>query len=287
MRDFYTPSAKLQKQIESIPVKVGDEVYADIKEYNEYTRSTEHVLSVITKIKGNKLTIEPHAGSYHYSPITIAREKIIIPVHDIGPNPFGKDNDIVRTVAFTLESVLFNLGILEEKRIDNPIIFNGIKVQDLNWNPYIYNADGTKSYYQRDFVWSLEDNQLLVDSIYNSVDCGKILVRKHWFKTLEKLAVKGETELSFVDLIDGKQRLNAVKRFILGEYSDSYGNYFADLSATAKRKFTNHQLFSYSELPESTTDKQVLQQSLKLNFAGRPQSKEHLDFVKGILGGIK
>ena len=61
------------------------------------------------------------------------------------------------------------------------------------------------------------------------------------------------------------------------------GNYFDDLSKNAKSKFSNHQLFSYSELPEGTTDEEVLRQFLRLNFAGVPQSREHINFVKDLL----
>ncbi len=152
-----------------------------------------------------------------------------------------------------------------------------------NWNPYIYGKDCSKYYYQRPFVWSVEDNQLLIESIYQGIDCGKILVRKHSWKSIEKKANNGETELSFKDIVDGKQRLNAVKGFLLNEYPDLRGNYFNDLSFVAQNKITNNQLFSYSEMGEDVNDETVLKQFLKLNFAGVPQSKEHIEFVKSLL----
>ena len=62
-----------------------------------------------------------------------------------------------------------------------------------------------------------------------------------------------------------------------------YGNYFEDLSEQAQRRLTNNQLISYSELPEKTTDEEVLKQFLRLNFSGVPQSQEHLDYIKSLL----
>lgn len=96
------------------------------------------------------------------------------------------------------------------------------------------------------------------------------------------MQAKGETELSFNDIVDGKQRLNAARNFILGKYPDANGNYFADLSSYSQYKFTEHQLFTYAEMPEGTKDEDVLHQFLKLNFAGVPQSKEHIEFVKSL-----
>jgi uncharacterized protein with ParB-like and HNH nuclease domain len=41
-----------------------------------------------------------------------------------------------------------------------------IYVAELNWNPFVYNKNGEKERYQRDFVWKLKDKQTLIDSIY-------------------------------------------------------------------------------------------------------------------------
>lgn len=100
---------------------------------------------------------------------------------------------------------------------------------------------------------------------------------------MTELAKNGETELSFNDIVDGKQRLHTIKEFINGEFCDLYGNYYSDLSDSAQNKFLNHQLFQYCELPENTSDEEVLYQFLKTNFTGKPQSKEHIYYVKSLL----
>lgn len=94
------------------------------------------------------------------------------------------------------------------------------------------------------------------------------------------MASKGETELAFRDLIDGKQRLTTIASFIRNEYKDNYGNFYDDLSLRAKTKLIrNNRLFSYSSLPERSTDAAVLRQFLKMNCEGTPQSPEHLKLV--------
>ncbi len=96
------------------------------------------------------------------------------------------------------------------------------------------------------------------------------------------MQAKGETDLSWNDIVDGKQRLNALVGFINNEFTDSYGNYYADLSNSSQHDVTNHQLFSYAEMPDNTKDEDVIKQFLKLNFTGVPQSREHIDFVKSL-----
>ena len=47
------------------------------------------------------------------------------------------------------------------------------------------------------------------------------------------------------------------------------------------------ELFAYAEMDEDATDDMVLSQFLKLNFAGVPQSKEHIEYVKEISKNLK
>lgn len=202
-------------------------------------------------------------------------------IRRIGANPFDEKFDSIRTVAYQLESIIFSLDLTNNRREEN-IYMGGIEVKELNWNPYVYDKNGNKQYYQRDFCWSLKDKQLLIESIYNNIDCGKILIRTHGWKKLEKLAATGETELAFKDIVDGKQRMKTIQEFIFNEFPDIHGNYYADLSIHSQHKLTDHQLFSYAEMPDSTTDEEVIYQFLKMNFTGVPQSQEHLDYVKEI-----
>lgn len=195
--------------------------------------------------------------------------------HHIGNDPFPKYRDSVQNISFQLESILFTM--FKEDRYD----IDGTVINSVNFNPFVF-INGEKHYYQRPLVWHLKDKQLLIESIYNGVDCGKVLVRKRDWDELRELN-KGGHELAWLDVVDGKQRLNAIKSFIDNEFKDIHGNFYDDLSEYAQNRLTSHQLFSYSELPESTSDEEVLRQFLRLNFAGVPQSQEHLDFVKSLI----
>lgn len=278
-------SDKRQKLIDALnasEIKIGDTIIAKLPNSNK----TDGTLCIVKSINMGMLTLKRSDSSVYNKNYTITLADMIgRQTVNVGANPFDESNDNVRPVAFTLSSVLFNLDVLGEKRgtgaIREKFKMEGIAVSDLNWNPYIY-KNSKKEYYQRGFVWTIKDKQLLVESIYQGIDCGKLLVRKRGWKELEQMAAAGETELSFNDIVDGKQRLNAIKEFIEEKFADLHGNYYGDLSALSQHKLTDHQLFSYSELPENTQDASVIRQFLKLNFTGVAQSAEHINFVKSL-----
>ena len=285
MKSDRTISDKRQKLIDELntsEIKVGETIVAVLPD--AYKKDDGVSLVVISK-DGDSLLVKRSDSSIHNNEYTISVDDVEArDTRYIGANPFDETDDKVRPVAFTFESILFNLDILGNKRDSSNFEkykMNGIVVKELNWNPYIYKND-KKEYYQRDFVWSLKDNQRLIESIYQSIDCGKLLVRKRGWKELEQMAADGETELAFYDIVDGKQRLNAIREFMLGKFADLDGNFYSDLSAHSQWKLTDHQLFSYSELPEVSEDSSIIRQFLKLNFTGVEQSIEHINFVKSL-----
>ncbi len=257
-------------------ITVGEQVWYSTKPGKSFPDSF-----VVQEINNDLLQIIRKDASVYKDPIIVLKSEVERYIIDLGANPFVEDTDFVRPVAYTLESIISNLSVVEKNRVFE-VKFDGIECPRLNWNPFIYKND-TKTYYQRPFCWTTSEKQLLIESIYQGIDCGKILVRKRAFEWCEKQAGNGETEIAFFDIVDGKQRLNCIKEFILGGFADMQGNYYADLSAISQNKFVNNQLFSFAEMPENTTDEHVLRQFLKLNFTGVPQSREHIEYIKSLL----
>jgi hypothetical protein len=240
----------------------------------------ETVNCILYKILDNNKLAVTNDGKLH----TIDRNDIIQKdSFRIGPNPFNEKFYNVRAIAYSLDSIVRGLNLLGDKKSEKDLYtINNIPIQECNWNPFVYNSKGEKEYYQRPFVWTEKDNQLLIQSIYEGIDCGKILVRMRSWEELEKMQAKGETELSFRDIVDGKQRLYAIQQFMIDKYPDLNGDYYSDLSHYSQYKFDSHQLFSYSEMPENSKDSEVIGQFLKMNFCGVPQSEEHINFVREI-----
>lgn len=248
------------------PLEIGEEVA--IKNERGKLESM-----IVQGTNGDEVTLR---CKLYNSVDTYNRSNVIRSTTTVGANPFVNTNSI-RTANYNLDNIVFNLDLLPEPKRDEDYTINGIVIKTCSFNPYV-TINGIKTYYQRPLVWSIADKQLLIDSIYNYVSCGSVLIRKLEWEELEILANNGETELSFYEVVDGKQRLNAIKEFINNEFPDSYGNYFSDLSMRAQIDFGNSHSIAYTEISKAT-DKQVLQEFLKVNFAGVPQSREHIDFV--------
>lgn len=275
---------KLYDAMNQKPLEVGDSIAVQRSAVTSYQSKSDigkYEWCIITDLSnGIQVQIKDSTNKdlYIITEVDIAARDL----YYVGANPFSNDIDHIRLSAYQLESILSMMNLCRDNRPNDEYKFDGVVATELNWNPYVYDKDGNKLRYQRDFVWSLEDKQNLVESIYQNIDCGKIVIRLRGWNELVAMRKAGETELSFRDVVDGKQRLDAVRGFIENEYPDMHGNYYSDLSNAAQRAFTKHQLFSYAEMPEDTKDENVLNQFLKLNFCGVPQSREHIEFVRNL-----
>ena len=151
----------------------------------------------------------------------------------------------------------------------------------IDFNPYVVGEDGNKMYYQRPFVWTVEDKQLLIHSIYNGIEIGKFVFKYNsWGRMVNQMRSHGRG-YDF-DCIDGKQRYHAILDFIRGKFPDEFGNYWNDLSEEAQRKFMNYSNMTVCSLGEKATDKEILATFLTVNFTGTPMSREHIEYVKSI-----
>lgn len=200
---------------------------------------------------------------------------------NIGYNPMiGVNNFLQNWCEYTIGQFVSNFKYKEENEI------NGVYVPEYNFNPYVTDKDGNKIHYQRDYVWTIEDEQSLIEAIYNQLDCGVIVVKERSYKEVEDLIASGETELGFYDIIDGKQRLHTLERFVNDEFSDRNGYYYSDFCEVAKRIFRQRKAFKVVHLKENVTDEDVINAFLTVNYSGKPMSKEHIDFVVSLRNKI-
>jgi len=121
----------------------------------------------------------------------------------------------------------------------------------------------TSPTYQRDYVWSLEDKQRLVQSIFNRADIGKFLFLEHPYP---------ENRL---EVIDGKQRLDAIREFYEGRF-EFKGKTWFQLSPEDKNAFMDVMTQSGTLNAELVKKSDVLWLFLTINAGGVPQTEEHL-----------
>lgn len=124
---------------------------------------------------------------------------------------------------------------------------------------------------QRGYVWSLEDKQRLIDSIFRGSDIGKFVFVKREYPHAKYV-------------IDGKQRINAIMGYMLGEYSYR-GVYYRELGYMDRMAFDRHGIQFGEIKDDDLTDQDLAKIFLTLNSAGVPQTEEHLKHVQGIIEG--
>ena len=283
------PSKKKQiaiNNIENLPFTLGERIYVNDAYLEKSYGKLEDREVEIVKVNKDTLNVKLIDKSYGRGVYTITFDKVVQrsdALYYAGANPIDLYTTNVKYLSCSFESILhhtdFNPRDDKKWYLDDA---KTIEFKEFNWNPYVYNKDGDKVYFQRGFVWALKDEQLLIESIYQGIDCGRILIRKRSWEKLEQLAATGERELYFKDIIDGKQRLNTMFRFLRNEFPDIHGNYYNDLSNYAQRKVSDNSLFAFAELDENTTDEEVINQFLKVNFTGKVMSLDHINYVRSI-----
>jgi hypothetical protein len=124
--------------------------------------------------------------------------------------------------------------------------------------------------YQRGLVWTLEDKQKLLSSIFNCIDIGKFTFIKRPYTYEGKL----------LEVLDGKQRINAIVEFSEGRFEYLGRTYFT-LNNHDRHHFDSYSI-SWAEIP-TVTQKQKYEYFLRLNTGGKPIDQQHIEKVKTLL----
>jgi hypothetical protein len=127
--------------------------------------------------------------------------------------------------------------------------------------------------YQRDYVWSNEDKINLIESIFDNIEIGRIVVH-------EEFNTKKPVDTWCFEIIDGKQRLSA----ILDYYKNKFAvrdKYFKDLSNLDKQNFKMI-LIPVTEV-KNLNKKQQIELFIKVNTTGKVMDKKHLEKIKQMM----
>jgi hypothetical protein len=265
------------------PIKVGDK--ASILGLGTQNKKSWGYQGIVTEVlPGNRIKYD-----HERSTDQIAEEgewKKYVGEVGFDPFPAKRWDAAIRFAAYQLSNVLSVCGFdwrTNDEATESSETVLGQVIPELCWNPVLTNSDGVEVVYQRDFCWTLNDKQLLIDSIYNGIEIGKIVIRNRSWAYVEARVKAGKIEhTAFRDIVDGKQRLRCLMDFVQGKFTDSDGRYFRDMSRVAQRKFMTSSAISFGEIGEGATDEDVKTVFVNINFAGVPMSQDHIDFVKGI-----
>ena len=152
--------------------------------------------------------------------------------------------------------------------------------------------------YQRGYVWTLDDQESLIDSIFSRINIGSIVFSRHsGYLHDESEAMKTYINLDGDEVqvrerddytsavIDGQQRLTTIWRFVTNQFAYK-GRYWEDLSFHDQGQFHNTILSTRDFNEDDVKYEEVLRMFIKIN-RGVPQDEEHLDKVKQQLEELK
>lgn len=144
--------------------------------------------------------------------------------------------------------------------------------------------------YQRGYVWTLENQQELIDSIFNRINLGSFIFSRHAGyhhdgsdETVKYINLDGE-EIEILRrndytlaVIDGQQRITTIWRYYTNQFQYR-GRYWKDLSFRDQNDFTNTLISQRIFEEEDVPYEEVLRMFIKVN-KGVPQDASHLDKV--------
>ena len=158
---------------------------------------------------------------------------------------------------------------------DVRIYFNNSSLEHLIHMHYHFGIDFNPDY-QRGYVWTQEDKELLLDSVFKNIDIGKfVLIRLSDSEWLER-------GFSY-EILDGKQRLSTLIEFYENKLSYK-GKHYNDLSWKDRITFKHHNI-SVAEV-RNEDKKTTLKYFLMLNGTGKAMDKTQLDKVENMLAEL-
>jgi hypothetical protein len=125
--------------------------------------------------------------------------------------------------------------------------------------------------YQREHVWTKEQQSAYLEFILQGGESGNIIYWNHpnWMGTFD----------GTLELVDGKQRLEAVQAFLRDEVL-AFGHYFSEMEPKILRMSNARFTFKISTLP---TRKDVLNWYIMINSGGTPHTQDEINRVRKLL----
>jgi len=159
---------------------------------------------------------------------------------------------------------------------DVRLYFNNDTIESIIRKHYFFGVDFNPDY-QRGYVWTQEDKEMLLDSVFKNIDIGKfVFIRLSDSKWIER-------DFGY-EILDGKQRLSTLIEFYENKITYK-GKYFNELSGKDKSVFRSHTV-SVAEVGE-TDRKTVLKYFLMLNRTGKAMDENHLKVVEDMLSELE
>jgi hypothetical protein len=152
--------------------------------------------------------------------------------------------------------------------------------------------------YQRDYVWSEDNKDQLIESVFDRLDIGSFLFVRHagykhkgdattkTYRTLMGTDVVIPRQDDYtVSIIDGQQRLTTLLDFYM-DRRPYKGVYFSQLHPSDRHEFEDFSVMLRIIEEDKVSEKDIVRMFLQSN-RGVPQTPEHLDKVRAMYESMK
>jgi Protein of unknown function DUF262 len=257
-----------KKQPKIVPPVTWDDLVQAEKVLFSLHNSTDHVSPVNYFFKvGEKVIIGALCDAI-VEEVLDGGKLLLVSYHDKGSR-YGVPYDAGRKPRFFWWHDLHPVDTIKDTHFGRPRIFTQYSQTDLRSliHTSYYRGFMDSPEYQREYVWTLADKQRLVRSLLERADIGKFLLLEHPYP---------ENRL---EVIDGKQRLAAIKDFVEGRYPYEGYTWF-QFSQNDKFTFWDNMIQTATMQSDKVKKSDILWQFLSLNRGGVPQTEEHISKVK-------
>lgn len=176
--------------------------------------------------------------------------------HDILPFREKEEND---TIPIFLQDDDIRVNFCQQT-VDSLLLKVYSKSAGVDFNPP----------YQRGLVWTLEQKQLLIDSIFQNIEIGKFAFVQRDYGTPGP----------YYEILDGKQRLSTLCEFYEGRFRYK-GLLYRELNWRDRFHFDSYSVSVGTA--SGLTQEQKYRHFLKLNVAGVLQDESHIQMVRDLL----
>jgi len=129
---------KLIDELNTSPIEIGESIWVKNKAIYHFTTKKDEnnsTLCIVLKLNKKSLIVRHKDNSVFKDKYAISYDDISSRyITDIGENPFDERYDNIRPVAFTLESIIFNLNVDGEKGDKYEIKGVPVKTSGHYWN---------------------------------------------------------------------------------------------------------------------------------------------------------
>lgn len=168
-------------------------------------------------------------------------------------------------------------------KLENALVNLPMGDKDIHFDTDVY-LEKYKMNLQRPYVWTYPQQNAFIQSILYEKLITPVVVIAH------SVSNKPFGEQIYY-VIDGKQRLTTVHKFLNNEFPVDIGPekyYYKDFDDELKKYFSRNldrmeAIFYYSDLDNPITDDEKIQIFNFYNFTGTPQAEEHKIKLQGLL----